>query len=101
MPSRGSGLAVAVASTTLSPERTTAEPWACLASFPVSNESCFPPTRSTVTVLTSGFIFYPYCVIRRAVALSDWHRLHGWIGAHAIDPVVMDMDERVPREPGS
>src|SRR5271170_2218429 len=59
MPSRGSALAVAVASTTFSPMRTTAAPWACLANFPVSNESCFPPVRSTVTVLTSGFIFHP------------------------------------------
>ena len=41
MPSRGSGLAVAVASTTFSPMRTTAEPWACLANFPVSNEMVF------------------------------------------------------------
>src|SRR5271156_393569 len=59
MPSRGSALAVAVASTTLSPWRTTAEPWACLANFPVSNESCLPPARSTVTLLTSGFMFHP------------------------------------------
>src|SRR5271168_3979622 len=61
MPSRGSVFAVAVASTTLSPVRTTAAPWACLANFPVSNESCLPPARSTVTVLTSGFMFHPYC----------------------------------------
>jgi hypothetical protein len=30
-----------------------------LANFPVSKESCFPPARSTVTVVGSGFIFYP------------------------------------------
>src|SRR5258708_17617917 len=62
MPSRGSGLAVAVARTTLSPSRTTAAPPACLANFPVSNEICLPPARFTVTLLASGFIFYPYCV---------------------------------------
>src|SRR5208282_2135449 len=60
MPSRGSGLAVAVASTTLSPKRTTAAPWACLASFPVSMESCFPPVSSTDTLVTSGFIGHPF-----------------------------------------
>src|SRR5580704_1448526 len=49
MPSRGSGLAVAVARTTVSPIRTTTDPWACLAHFPVSNESCLPPERSTAT----------------------------------------------------
>src|ERR1700722_11854420 len=63
MPSRGSGFEVAVSRTTLSPILTTAAPWACLASFPVSNESCLPPARSTVTVLTSGFIFHPFIVI--------------------------------------
>src|SRR5712692_6779029 len=64
MPSRGSALAVAVASTTLSPSRTTAAPWACLANFPVSNEICLPPARSTVTLLASGFMFYPYSLNR-------------------------------------
>src|SRR5258708_18031258 len=59
MPSRGSGLAVAAARTTLSPILTTAEPPACLANFPVSNESCLPPARSTVTLLASGFMFCP------------------------------------------
>src|SRR6266853_1663870 len=59
MPSRGSALAVAVARTTLSPRRTTAAPPACLANFPVSNEICLPPARSTVTLLASGFMFYP------------------------------------------
>ena len=39
-------LAVAVAITTLSPMRTTVEPWACLASFPVSKEIRLPPARS-------------------------------------------------------
>src|ERR1019366_9520866 len=60
MPSRGSGLAVAVASTTFSPKRTTAAPWACLASFPVSMESCFPPASSTETFVASGFIGHPF-----------------------------------------
>src|SRR6266852_3393856 len=55
MPSRGSGLAVAVARTTLSPMRTTTEPCACLASFPVSNEICLPPASSTET---SCFMIY-------------------------------------------
>src|SRR5271155_2001513 len=59
MPSRGSGLEVAAARTTFSPKRTTAAPPACLASFPVSMESCFPPAISTVTLLTSGFIDHP------------------------------------------
>src|ERR1700726_1462308 len=49
MPSRGSGLAVAVARTTLSPMRTTTEPCACLANFPVSNEMVLPPANSTDT----------------------------------------------------
>src|SRR6267154_6232740 len=62
MPSRGSGLATAVASTTFSPMRTTAEPWACLANFPVSNESFLPPARSTVISVTSGFMIRPYQV---------------------------------------
>src|SRR6266852_3744507 len=60
MPSRGSALAVAVARTTLSPSRTTAAPWACLANFPVSNEICLPPARSTVMVLTSGFMIHSF-----------------------------------------
>src|SRR5579862_2711555 len=60
MPSRGSALAVAVASTTLSPMRTSADPWACLANFPVSKESCLPPARSTVTELGSGFIMFSF-----------------------------------------
>jgi hypothetical protein len=30
-----------------------------LANFPVSNEICLPPARSTVTLLTSGFMFHP------------------------------------------
>src|SRR5215467_14156581 len=59
MPSRGSAFAVAVASTTFSPRRTTADPWACLANFPVSNESVFPPLSVTVTVVGSGFIRFP------------------------------------------
>ena len=94
MPSRGSGLAVAVASTTLSPMRTTAAPCACLASFPVSNESCLPPASSTVTVLTSGFIFHPsYCDQegRRASSLLDWQ---GW--RHALGLGLRLPDERVP-----
>src|SRR5580693_1759491 len=69
MPSRGSALAVAVASTTFSPRRTTAAPWACLANFPVSNESCLPPARSTVTLLTSGFMFHP---LEQLLAPSFW-----------------------------
>src|SRR3974390_870566 len=56
MPSRGSGLAVAVARTTFSPLRTTAEPWACLASFPVSNERFLPPASATEGYVGSGFI---------------------------------------------
>src|SRR6266849_4693788 len=59
MPTRGSGLAVAAARTTFSPKRTTAEPPACLASFPVSMERCFPPI-STETFVASGFIDHPY-----------------------------------------
>src|SRR5208337_1197162 len=59
MPSRGSGLEVAVARTTFSPKRTTAAPWACLAIFPVSKESCFPPAISTETFVASGFIDHP------------------------------------------
>src|ERR1700690_3470147 len=58
MPVRGSGLAVAVASTVFSPRRTTHEPWACLASFPVSKDMVFPPVISTETVVGSGFISY-------------------------------------------
>src|SRR3984893_7366207 len=69
MPSRGSALATAVARTTLSPRRTTAAPWACLANFPVSNESCLPPARSTVTLLTSGFMFHP---LEQLLAPSFW-----------------------------
>src|SRR5450759_736405 len=60
MPTRGSGLAVAVARTTFSPKRTTAAPWACLASFPVSIESCFPPASSTEIFVASGFIGHPF-----------------------------------------
>src|ERR1039458_6963230 len=59
MPSRGSGLEVAVANTTFSPKRTRAEPPACLASFPVSMDSCFPPAISTETFVASGFIGHP------------------------------------------
>src|SRR5580692_408185 len=49
MPSLGSGAAVAVASTTLSPLLTSAAPPACLAIRPVSNLICLPPASSTVT----------------------------------------------------
>src|SRR5208282_1696921 len=59
MPSRGSGFEVAAAKTTFSPKRTIAEPPACLASFPVSIESDFPPAMSTETLLASGFIDHP------------------------------------------
>src|ERR1700694_1470458 len=59
MPVRGSGLEVAAARTTFSPKRTTAEPPACLASFPVSIESCFPPAISTEIFVASGFIDHP------------------------------------------
>src|SRR5437660_7946144 len=60
MPSRGSGLAVAVASTTLSWRRTTADPCACLANFPVSKVSCLPPARSTVMLVASGFMIQSF-----------------------------------------
>src|SRR5258708_13175100 len=59
MPKRGSGFEVAAARTTFSPKRTMAEPPACLASFPVSMESCFPPAISTETLTASGFIDHP------------------------------------------
>src|ERR1700716_634500 len=59
MPVRGSGLEAAAARTTFSPKRTTAEPPACLASFPVSIESCFPPAISTEIFVASGFIDHP------------------------------------------
>src|SRR5258708_241519 len=62
MPKRGSGLEVAAARTTFSPKRTMADPPACLASFPVSKESCFPPAISTETFVASGFIdHHPLC----------------------------------------
>src|SRR3982750_1108338 len=53
MPVRGSGLAHAVPSTTLSPIRTMQEPCACLAKWPVSNRRILPPASST---LASCFI---------------------------------------------
>src|SRR5271170_5116938 len=59
MPVRGSGFEVAAARTTFSPKRTTAEPPACLASFPVSIERLFPPASSTETFVDSGFIDHP------------------------------------------
>src|ERR1700732_4220395 len=79
MPTRGSGLAVAAARTTFSPKRTTAEPPACLASFPVSIESCFPPAISTEIFVASGFIDHP-CV---------------WAGGHARGHGVR-VDRRMP-----
>src|SRR5437868_6257530 len=57
MPSRGSGLAQAVANTTFSPLRTTAEPWACFAQLPVSKETFLPPANSTVTSCFIGILF--------------------------------------------
>src|ERR1019366_3209037 len=57
MPSRGSGLAQAVARMTFSPMRTMQEPWACFASFPVSKWMDLPPCSSTVT---SCFIDFPF-----------------------------------------
>src|ERR1039458_1360268 len=54
MPSLGSGAAVAVASTTLSPLLTSAAPPACLAIRPVSNLICLPPASSTVTSCFMG-----------------------------------------------
>src|SRR5271167_1789248 len=71
MPSRGSALAVAVASTTFSPSRTTAAPWACLANFPVSNEMCLPPASSTVTLLASGFMIHSFCGVGHPRRLSE------------------------------
>src|ERR1700691_101111 len=68
MPVRGSGLEVAAARTTFSPKRTTAEPPACLASFPVSIVRRFPPVSSTDTEVASGFINHPLCMGRRACA---------------------------------
>ena len=41
-------------------EASTAAPWACLASFPDSMESCFPPASSTETFVASGFIVHPF-----------------------------------------
>src|SRR5215469_246051 len=49
MPSRGSGEATAVASTTVSPVETRAAPEACLAMRPVSKTSRLPPASSTAT----------------------------------------------------
>src|SRR5450631_325527 len=60
MPVRGSGLEVAVARTAFSPNVTTAAPPACLASFPVSKEMCFPPASSTEIFVASGFIGHPF-----------------------------------------
>src|SRR5258708_23289933 len=80
MPMRGSGLAVAAARTTFSPKRTTAEPPACLASFPVSIERYFPPAISTEIFVTSGFI--------------DHHPLYGKEG-HARGRGVR-VDKRMP-----
>ena len=45
MPSRGLAAAQAVTRTMVSPERTTTEPSACLASRPVSIEIVVPPTE--------------------------------------------------------
>src|SRR6266576_1131997 len=59
MPSRGSGFETAVASTTLSPMRTTPEPCACLASLPVSNLRFLPPESSTLISVGSGFMIHP------------------------------------------
>ncbi len=50
-PSRASDLPCAVASTIVSPERTSTEPSACFASFPVSNVISWPPTV-TLTVVS-------------------------------------------------
>src|SRR5437868_14080436 len=58
MPSRGLGLATAVAKMTLSPIRTTVDPCACFASFPVSNESRLPPASSTEM---SCFMVLSFC----------------------------------------
>src|SRR5512135_3607389 len=69
MPSRASGLATAVASTTFSPRRTTAAPWACFANFPVSKERFFPPVSSTETVVGSGFIDHPFVVGRHSLVV--------------------------------
>src|ERR1700733_8684364 len=67
MPSRGSGLAVAAARTTLSPKRTTADPPACLASFPVSKEIFLPPARSMVISVASGFIVVSFWIVHGRV----------------------------------
>src|SRR5205823_10853734 len=65
--SRGSVFDTAVASTTLSPMRTTHEPCACFASLPVSNVSFLPPESS---ITTSCFIIHP--------SLSRRAPLRGW-----------------------
>src|SRR5437868_5312144 len=63
MPSRGSGLAQAVAKTTFSPLRTTAEPCACFAQLPVSKEIFFPPARDRKsTRLNSSHVSISYAV---------------------------------------
>src|SRR3989440_7741220 len=52
-PSRGSIRPCAVASTIVSPERTTTEPSACFASLPVSNVISRPPTVTLTSALRS------------------------------------------------
>src|SRR5688572_6659267 len=56
MPSRGLAAWEAATSTTVSPERTTTEPWACFASLPVSNEIVRDPIR------TSRFCRFTLCI---------------------------------------
>src|ERR1700678_197853 len=61
MPSRGSGEATAVDSTTVSPVVTSAAPDACLAMRPVSKTRRLPPASSTVTScldIESSFRFF-------------------------------------------
>src|SRR5688500_1495905 len=56
MPSRGLAAWEAATSTTVSPERTTTEPWACFASLPVSNEIVRDP------IWTSRFCRFTLCI---------------------------------------
>src|ERR1700723_1972778 len=72
MPSRGSGEATAVDSTTVSPVVTSAAPDACLAMRPVSKTRRLPPASSTVTSCLDIESSFRFCRLENVWEKSAW-----------------------------
>ena len=66
--SRVSSLPTAVTRTTVSPQRTSTAPLACLASLPVSSETVLPPTSTSTLFIVSFVSFRPvFTIVNRHI----------------------------------